>query len=232
MNTNLRAGQSVLDVAAGNGNATLAAARRFCKVLSTDYVPELLINGKERAQAEGFPVDFKVADAEDLTFENASFDNVMSTFGVMFAPNQAKVAQELSRVCKPGGKIGLVNWTPDSFIGELFKVMSSFITPPAGLNPPALWGTRAFIDDHFAESAKQIEFTEHTFSFVYQSAQHWLDVFRRFYGPTHKAFEALDTTKQQELAEEIFQLIDKHNQSEDNTMVVPSKYLEVVITLK
>jgi len=228
----LTAGASVLDVAAGNGNASLAAARRFCQVLSTDYVPELLQKARVRAEAEGFPMEFQTVDAENLPFQDRSFDNVISTFGVMFAPDQAQVAKELIRVCKPVGKIGLSNWTPDSFIGELFKVIGKFIAPPPGISSPALWGSEAFIHAHFSSDTESIAMTEREFHFVYQSPQHWLDVFRRFYGPTHKAFEAFDENKQRELAGEILELIGRFNQAQDGTMRVPSTYLEVVAVRK
>ena len=228
----LCAGQSVLDVAAGNGNASLAAARRFCRVLSTDYVPELLNKGKERARAEGFPIEFAVADAEDLGYDKNTFDCVVSTFGVMFAPNQSRVAKELIRVCKPGGKVGLANWTPDSFIGELFKIISSHIAPPPGLQSPARWGTNAFITEHFSKVASMIQSDARNFKFIYESPQHWLDVFRTYYGPTRKAFEALDAEGRAQLAKEILQLIDRFNQAKDGSMCVASTYLETVVTLK
>ena len=225
----LRSGQTVLDVAAGNGNATLAAARRFCKVVSTDYVDTLLQQSEQRANAEGLVIDYQLADAEELPFEGNKFDHVVSTFGVMFAPNQTAAAAELLRVCRAGGKIGLANWTPDGFIGQLFRIIGQYIPPPNGVQSPALWGTSTFLDHHFA-SAQHISIHNRQFHFRYQSADHWLDLFRTYYGPVHKAFAALDSSKAEGLADEIHGLIKANNVSQDQTMVVPSDYLEIVIT--
>ncbi len=226
----LRAGQSLLDVAAGNGNATLAAARRFCKVVSTDYVGALLEQAERRSLAEGLAVEYREADAEALPFENAQFDNVASTFGVMFAPDQAQSAAELLRVCKPGGKIGLVNWTPPGFIGQLFKTIGRYLPPPQGVNSPAAWGTRGFIEQHFGAAAERIEIRSRMFNFRYQSAQHWLDLFRTYYGPVHKAFAALDASRGEQLEQDILNLIESFNKAKDGTMLVPSEYLEIVVT--
>ena len=193
----LRAGERVLDVAAGNGNATLAAARRFAEVTSTDYVPALLDKGRERARAEGLAVRFQVADAEALPFDDASFDVVLSTFGVMFAPDHARAAREMLRVLRPGGRIGLANWTPEGFIGRLFKVIGAHVPPPAGVQSPALWGTEAHLAELFGARAAHIRCERRHFNFRYRSAAHWMQVFRDFYGPTHKAFAALDAPGQQ-----------------------------------
>src|SRR4029078_1203807 len=153
----LRAGQKVLDVAAGNGNATLAAARRWRHVTSSDYVETLLMRGRARAEAEGWDnIEFKYADAEALPFSDASFDAVLSTYGVLFTPNQAKAPPELSRGCKSGGKIGLANWTPEGFIGQIFKVIGKYLRPPAGVKSPALWGTRAHLHDLFGAQATPV----------------------------------------------------------------------------
>ncbi|MCE8016929.1 methyltransferase domain-containing protein [Halomonas sp. MCCC 1A17488] len=226
----LHAGQSVLDVAGGNGNASLAAARRFCKVVSTDYVEALLAKSARRAEAEGLAIDYQTADAENLPFGDATFDNVISTYGVMFTPNQAQAAAELCRVCRPGGKIGLANWTPAGFIGQLFKTVGRYVAPPAGVSSPAVWGTREFLDTHFGPHVQAIEAQPQHFTFRYQSPQHWLDVFSTYYGPTLKAFEALDDEAGQALRGEILTLIEAHNRATDGTMVVPSEYLEIVIT--
>ena len=228
----IRAGESVLDVAAGNGNATLAAARRFCKVVSTDYVEALLEQSKRRALAEGLAVEYQPADAESLPFGDAHFDNVVSTFGVMFSPNQAQSAAELLRVCKPGGKIGLVNWTPGGFIGQLFKIIGRYVPPPSGVVSPANWGTEAFVTEHFEAAAEHVQIRTGTFNFRYQSAQHWLDLFRTYYGPVHKAFAALTDEKAEQLASEIIVLIESLNGVQDGTMCVPSEYLEIVIRKK
>ncbi len=226
----LRSGQRVLDVAAGNGNFTLAAARRWADVVSTDYVPTLLARGEERAEAERLAVDFRTADAEDLPFGDASFDVVGSTFGVMFTPDQAKAASELMRVCRSGGKIGLANWTPDGFIGELFKVVGRHVPPPAGIRPPAQWGTRARLEELFGHGAAKIEATPRDFVFRYRSPEHWLEIFRDYYGPTHKAFAALGPDRGAAFARDLLELIGRRNVAADGTMVVPSAYLEVVIT--
>jgi SAM-dependent methyltransferase len=222
----LRAGQRVLDVAAGNGNATLAAARRWCDVLSTDYVGELLERGKARASAEGLAVQFQHADAENLPFENGAFDAVVSTFGVMFTPNQEKAAAELVRVCRPGGKIGLANWTPAGFIGQLFKVLGTYLPPAAGLKSPMLWGTEERLRELFRGHV--IEAERRNFVFRYHSPRHWLDTFRTYYGPMNKAFAALDAGKQTALAEDLAGLAARLNQG-DGSMAVKSEYLEVVI---
>ena len=226
----LKAGSKVLDVAAGNGMASLAAARRWCDVMSTDYVPALLERGRARAEAEGMAIEFREADAENLPFDNNSFDVVLSTFGVMFTPNQDKAAAELIRVCRPNGKIGLANWTPDGFIGQVFKTLGKYLPPPAGAKSPALWGTRERLAEMFGARAASIEAEERHFNFRYRSAAHFLDVFKTFYGPVLKAFAALDPAKQQELHNDLNALIVSMNRATNGSMVVPSKYLEVIIT--
>jgi len=225
----VRSNHKVLDVAAGNGNATLAAARRFADVTSTDYVPALLERGRERATAEGLPVTFREADAENLPFADASFDVVLSTYGVMFTPDQDKAAREMLRVLRPGGKIGLANWTPDGFIGALFKLIGGYLPPPAGAKSPALWGTEARLHDLFGAQAKSIYTTPRDFMFRYRSAQHWIDIFRTYYGPTHKAFLALDAEKQASLERELLALLGKFDRGGADGLVVPSTYLEIVI---
>ena len=226
----LRAGSKVLDVAAGNGMASLAAARRWCDVTSTDYVPALLECGRARASADGLPIEFIEADAEYLPFGDSEFDVVVSTFGVMFTPNQEKAASELLRVCKPGGRIGLANWTPEGFIGQVFKTLGKYLPPPSGAKSPALWGTRAALEEMFGAQSRSIKAEPRLFNFRYRSPEHFLDVFRTFYGPVLKAFAALDTTSQQNLRNDLHALIVRMNKSGDTTMVVPSEYLEVVIT--
>jgi SAM-dependent methyltransferase len=228
----LRAGERVLDVAAGNGNATLAAARRWCDVVSTDYVPSLLERGRARASAEGLQVQFEQADAENLPYTDRSFDAVMSTFGVMFTPDQDKAAAEMARVCKSGGRIGLANWTPTCFVGELFKTIPKYITPPAGVKSPALWGTEARLRELFGERIESIAIEQKNFVFRYHNAAHFLEVFRTFYGPLHKAFAALDADKQAALAADVIALAEKFNRATDGTLVAPSEYLEVVIRCK
>ena len=226
----LRAGQKVLDVAAGNGNSTLAAARRWCDVVSTDYVPALLERGRLRAVADGLSIEFKEADAEALPFADASFDAVVSTFGVMFTPDQDKAAAEMLRVCRSGGKIGLANWTPEGFIGQLFKTLGKYLPPPAGARSPALWGTPARITEMFGPSAQVINAVPRNFMFRYRSPEHFLEVFKNYYGPMLKAFAALDAANQQGLRDDLLALIGRMNRAEDGTMIVPSEYLEIVIT--
>ena len=225
----LRSGAHVLDVAAGNGNATLAAARRWCNVTSTDYVSTLLDSGRERARAEGHTIEFQEADAEALPFADGSFDIVMSTFGVMFTPNQDLAASELARVCRPGGKIGLANWTPESFVGQIFKTIGKYIPPPSGVKSPALWGTRARLDELFGKTALEIRVANREFVFRYQSPAHLIEVFRTYYGPMTKAYAALDADRQGALTEDLLGLIASRNRSGDRTLVLPSEYLEVVI---
>jgi ubiquinone/menaquinone biosynthesis C-methylase UbiE len=226
----LKSGSKVLDVAAGNGMVSLAAARRWCEVISTDYVPDLLERGKARAAAEGWSIKFMEADAEDLPFQDDQFDVVLSTFGVMFTPNQEQAAAELLRVCRPKGKIGLANWTPDGFIGQVFKTLGKYLPPPAGARSPAMWGTRTRLAEMFDAGASSIKAESRIFNFRYRSADHFLDVFRTYYGPVLKAFAALEPAKQEELQDDLHALIVRMNRSGDRTMVVPSEYLEVVIT--
>jgi SAM-dependent methyltransferase len=226
----LRAGQKVLDVAAGNGNASLAAARRWCDVVSTDYVPALLERGRTRAAADGLTIAFQEADAEALPFADGSFDVVVSTFGVMFTPNQERAAAELLRVCRAGGQIGLANWTPEGFIGQLFKTLGKYLPPPAGVRSPALWGTRERLSELFGSASISIKTESRYFNFRYRDAEHFVDVFKTYYGPLLKAFAALDPAKQAALREDLLALIARMNKATDNAMVVPSEYLEIVIT--
>lgn len=226
----IRAGERVLDVAAGNGNATLAAARRFANVTSTDYVPHLLEKGAARARAEGLNVWFEEADAENLPFADASFDVVLSTYGVMFTPDHNRCANEMLRTVRPGGRIGMANWTPEGFIGQLFRVIGAYVPPPGGLQSPALWGTEPHIVELFGPQAADIRCVRRHFNFRYRSAAHWIDVFRQFYGPTHKVYEALDAERQARLTTDITALLERLNVAGPHSLVVPSEYLEVVVT--
>ncbi|ODM77428.1 class I SAM-dependent methyltransferase [Bradyrhizobium elkanii] len=225
----LRGNQMVLDVAAGNGNATLAAARRFADVVSTDYVAALLERGRERAAAERLPVTFQEADAEKLPFADASFDVVLSTFGVMFTADQQQAANELRRVCRIGGKIGLASWTPEGFIGQVFKIIGKYVPPAPGVKSPALWGTEAHLGALFGPQAT-LDAKRRHFNFRYRSREHFLDIFRTYYGPVLKAFGAIDPVKQQLLAADMFSLMDQFNIARDGTLVIPGEYLEAVIT--
>jgi ubiquinone/menaquinone biosynthesis C-methylase UbiE len=226
----LHCDEQVLDVAAGNGNATLAAARRGGRVTSTDYVSTLLEQGAARASAEGLHVAFQTADAEALPFGDASFDVVLSTFGVMFSPDHALAAAEMGRVCKPGGRIGLANWTPDSLVGRMFKVLGRQLPPPAGVLAPSLWGVESHLHTLFGEGAARIQVTPRSFNFRYRSAAHFVDVFRQWYGPVHKAFAALPAEQAQVLQHDLIELLNETNTAGAASLVVPSAYLEVVIT--
>jgi ubiquinone/menaquinone biosynthesis C-methylase UbiE len=226
----LRCDEQVLDVAAGNGNATLAAARRGCRVTSTDYVASLLEHGAERAHADGLKVSFQVADAEALPFGDAQFDSVLSTFGAMFSPDQGRAAAEMARVCKPGGRIGLASWTPDSLVGHMFKVLGRQLPPPAGVQPPSLWGVETHLQSLFGDSAASLQVTPRVFNFRYRSAAHFVDVFRQWYGPVHKAFAALPTDRAEMLEHDLIELLDEMNTAGAGSLVVPSAYLEAVIT--
>jgi len=225
----VRAGQKVLDVAAGNGNVSLAAARRWCDVVATDYVPALLSRARERAAAERLDIEFREADAEALPFDDGSFDVVVSTFGVMFTADQDKAAAELLRVCRPGGKIGLANWTPEGFVGQIFKTIGKHLPPPAGVKSPALWGTKTRIAEFFDAQSSSIDIEPRTYVFRYRSPEHWLQVFRTYYGPVLKAFAALEPQAQAALEADMLSLVARFNQSGDDGVVVPGEYLEVVI---
>jgi ubiquinone/menaquinone biosynthesis C-methylase UbiE len=228
----LRATDRVLDVAAGNGNASLAAARHFADVTSTDYVPELLEQGRMRAEAEGLPVAFQVADAEALPFADASFDVVLSTFGVMFAPDQERAASELVRVVRPGGRSGLANWTPEGFVGKMFKLTAAHLPPPAGLRSPMEWGSEPRLVELLGPHATDIRTTRRTYTFRYRSAEHWIEVFRTWFGPIHKAFAALDEEGRKAFHSALRALLERSGRSDGNGggLCVPAEYLEVVVT--
>jgi ubiquinone/menaquinone biosynthesis C-methylase UbiE len=227
----LRSNQRVLDIAAGNGNATLAAARRFAEVVSTDYVGTLLDRGRERAEAERLQITFQQADAENLPFADATFDVVLSTFGVMFTPNQELAAAEMLRVCRPGGKIGMANWTPEGFIGRLFKTIGKYVPPAPGVKSPVLWGSKAHLDLLFGANAAVAALSQ-KFVFRYKSPEHWVKIFRTYYGPVLKTFAAINANARQALEDDLHALLDEFNVAEDGTLVVPGEYLEVVITKK
>jgi ubiquinone/menaquinone biosynthesis C-methylase UbiE len=225
----LRSGAQVLDVAAGNGNATLAAARRFAHVTSTDYVPALLERGRDRAKAEGLDVTFEVADAEALPYPDASFDVVLSTFGVMFAPDHERSAREMLRVCRSKGRIGLVSWTPQGFLGDLFRTVARHVPPPPGVRSPLLWGTTDHLQQLFA-GATSIQHEKRIFAFRYESAEHFVEVFRTFYGPVLKAFAALDANGQAALETDLLSLLRSADRGDASGLVVPAEYLETIIT--
>ena len=224
----VRSGQKVLDVATGSGNTAISAARRHAETTGLDYVPSLVEQAKERARAEGLDVAFEVGDAENLPHPDASFDVVLSTVGVMFAPDQEKAAAELLRVTRPGGKIGLVNWTPDGFIGNMLKTVGRLVPPPAGIKPPPLWGTEERLRELLGEGVSSLETARRTYVFRYLSAEHMIRTFRTYYGPVHKAFEALGADGGGTLEADLKRLIQQWNTSTDGTALLPSDYLEAV----
>jgi SAM-dependent methyltransferase len=223
----LEAGSRVLDVACGNGNAALAAARRFCDVTGLDYVPALLEGAAARARAELLPLDLVEGDCEHLPFADGHFDAAVSTFGIMFAPNQEQAAREIVRVVKPGGAIGLANWTPEGFVGQLLKTVGKHVPPPPGVASPIYWGSEARLRELFP-GVRSLRIERKTFAFRYQSTDHFIDIFRRFYGPTYKAFGALDPEGQARLAGDIAAMSAAFNRSK-GAFVAPAEYLEVVI---
>ncbi|MBK7878403.1 MAG: methyltransferase domain-containing protein [Planctomycetes bacterium] len=225
----IRPGERVLDVATGHGNTALAAARRFARVTGVDYVPALLARARERAAIERLDVDFQDGDAEALPFPDASFDVVTSSFGVMFAPDQARAASELVRVCKPGGRIALASWTPSSPIAEMFRTTGRFLPPPPGLVPPATWGDEAHLRELFGAALRSIESETRAFTFRFASFQHWMEVMGGYYGPVRKAFEALEPVKRAELAAEIERVMRARSRAMDASIVFPSEYLASVI---
>ena len=221
------AGSQVLDVAAGNGNASLAAARRGCAVTAADYVEALLAGAQRRADAEGLPLTTRVADAENLPFEDASFDTVLSTFGVMFVPNPDRAAGEMIRVTRPGGRIGLTNWTPTGFIGRMFKIVGAHVPPPAGIPSPLAWGTEERLAELFGDDAK-VDIVRRHFVFRYTSADHFFETFKTYYGPTLKAWGTLDEEGRTSFRNQLVALANECNRDTSGALAAPSEYLEVV----
>jgi SAM-dependent methyltransferase len=224
-------GARVLDVAAGNGNVSLAAARRRAHVIASDYVSDLLERAAARAEADGLPLETRVADAENLPFADDTFDIVLSTFGVMFAPNQEQAAAEMARVCRPGGRIGLANWTPDGFVGQMLKAVGRHVPPPSGVQSPALWGTEPRLSEIFGGRISKLDVAERTFVFRYTSVDEWVDVFTSTYGPFVTALGALDDAGKASLTDALRDLATEHNTSTDGTARIPGTYLEVVATV-
>jgi SAM-dependent methyltransferase len=225
----LHSTERVLDVATGSGNAALAAARRGCEVVGVDYVPALLDRARRRADAEGVVATFVEGDAEDLPFDDASFDAVASVFGAMFAPDQERTTAQLARVTRPGGRIGLAAWTPDGFIGQLFKTNSKHVPPPAGLRSPVLWGTEARLRELFGDSLAELWVEKRYYTFRAASPAAFIADWKRWYGPTLKAFDAVGEAGTPALEDDILDLIARFNRATDGTMVVPSEYLDTVI---
>ena len=227
-NLDLQPGERVLDIASGSGNVALAAARRFCDATGTDYVPDLLDRGRMRAEAEGLPVNFEVADAENLPYDDASFDVVTSVIGVMFAPDQQQAAQEMLRVCRSGGKIGMANWTPESFAGDLFKIVAKHVPPPPGMTPPTVWGTEDGLENLLGDGVESVQINRHHYSLRYWSVDHFIDFHRTYFGPIKAAYEALDASGQERLTRDLIDTVMERNRSGSDTVVADSEYLEVV----
>lgn len=228
----LRAGQKVLDVATGSGNTAISAARRNCEATGMDYVPELVEYARRRAETEHMEISFDVGDAEELPYADASFDVALSTFGVMFAPNQEKAANELLRVCKPGGKIGLANWTPEGYAGAMFRTIGKHVPPPPGIKPPPLWGTEERLKELFGDEIFSLDAKRRSFVFRFLSVKHYVEYFRTYFGPMRKAFESLDEAGKEALAKDLEELLESRNVSGDGTLVASSEYLEVVASRK
>ncbi len=224
----LRSGDTVLDVATGSGNTAISAARRFCDVTGSDLAPESIEHARRRAEAEGMEITFEVGDAEELPYDDGSFDVVLSTIGVMFAADQEKAASELLRVCRSGGKIGLANWAPDGFVGQMLKTVGKHVSPPPGLKPPPLWGTEMRLQELLGDGVSSLQTTRRVYNFRYPSVEHFVAWFREYYGPTVRAFAALDPDGQDALKRDLEELLHDRNTSGDETVVVPSDYLEVV----
>lgn len=228
----LRAGQKVLDVATGSGNAVLSAARRGCEATGIDYVPALIERARERATVERLPARFEVGDCEEIPFPDKSFDVVLSVYGSMFAPNQEKAAQELIRVCRPGGRIGMANWTPGGFWGRTFGLVAKYVPPPEGLRPPPEWGTEKRLKELFGGATSSIHIAERSALFRYRNSGHWIEVFRTYFGPIMRVLETLDDKRRAEFLAELDDLLNRFNRSDDDTLVVSADYLEVVMTKK
>jgi SAM-dependent methyltransferase len=224
----LHAGWRVLDVATGSGNAAIAAARLGCTAVGVDYVPALIERGRLRAAAERLDVELLEGDAEALPFPDDSFDAVMSVFGSMFAPDHARAAAELLRVSRPGGTIALASWTPDGFIGELFRTVASHVPPPAGVQSPMLWGTEGHLRELFGDCIESLEVTERVFTFRFRSAEDFVTFFRRWYGPTLKAFAALEGEARNALESDLVALARRYDRLGTDAVAIPAAYTEAV----
>jgi ubiquinone/menaquinone biosynthesis C-methylase UbiE len=224
----VHAGERVLDVAAGAGNTALAAARRWADVTCTDYVPDLLVHAEQRAGAEGLPLRTEVADVQALPYPDDSFDVVTSTFGAMFAPDQEATARELVRVLRPGGRLGLANWTPQSWVGEQFRLQAAYLPPPAGVRPPSQWGTRSRLDELFGEQVSDLEATERYIDLVHHSTAGLFGLFRDWFGPVATVLASVDAERAEAFRRDWITLSDEHNIATDGTCEIPSPYLQVV----
>jgi SAM-dependent methyltransferase len=226
----LHAGWRVLDVATGSGNAAIAAARLGCEAVGVDYVPHLLERGRARAIAEGLDVELREGDAEELPFPDASFDAVTSVFGCMFAPDHPRAANELLRVTRPGGRIALASWTPGGFIGDLFRTMATHVAPPTGVPAPMEWGDEGRLRALLGDGVTSLRSAERTFTFRFGSAAAFVEFFRLWYGPTLKAFAALDAEGQQALERDMIALVERHDRLAGEAVAIPATYLESVAT--
>jgi SAM-dependent methyltransferase len=228
----LRAGEKVLDVATGSGNAALSAARRNCEASGIDYVPALIERARQRAAVENLPAKFETGDCEQIPHADASFDVVLSVYGSMFAPDAVKAAQELLRVCRPGGRIGLANWTPDGFWGQTFGLVGKYLPPPAGVRPPAEWGTEKRLAELFGHAAASTRIARRSALFRFRSSAHWIEVFSRYFGPIIRVRETLDDARRKDFLAELDATLNRFNKSGDGTLMVSAEYLEVVMERK
>jgi ubiquinone/menaquinone biosynthesis C-methylase UbiE len=225
----LQPGERVLDIACGTGNLTIPAAKSGAKVTGQDFAPNLLEQGRAWAKAEGLPIQFDENDAEALPYDDASFDTIMTMFGAMFTPRPDVTAAELARTCRPGGRIAMANWTPSGFIGQMFKIVGKHVPPAPGMPSPLLWGDEAAVGERFNSSVAGLKLTRRSISFHFPfSASEVVECFRRYYGPTYKAFDALDEKGQAALYQELAQHWSAHNQSKNGATQVESEYLEVL----
>jgi SAM-dependent methyltransferase len=221
-------GQRVLDVACGSGNTALAAARRGAEVTGLDYVPALLERAAVRAQAEGLVMELVEGDAQALQFDDGSFDVVLSTFGAMFAPDQQKVADELLRVCRPGGIVGMANWTPGSFVDDLFRVTAQFAPPPPGVRPATEWGRGVRLHELFGERVISLHLSDQVTCQRVPSTDGWIELMRSYYGPTHKTFAALDAESAELYTERLREVINRYNRATDGTVMTAQHYVNVI----
>jgi SAM-dependent methyltransferase len=226
----LRAGHKVLDVAAGSGNTALSAARRGCEAVGIDYVPALIERARQRAAVDRLPARFEVGDCEAIPCPDGSFDVVLSVFGSIFTPRQEKAAQELLRVCRPGGTIGMANWTPDGFWGQAFGLQARYIPPPPELRSPIEWGTEPRLRELFADAIGSLHITKRSALFRYRSSAHWIEVFSTYFGPVMRTLEALDEQRRRAYLADLDATLNRFNGSGDDTLMVSADYLEVVMT--
>lgn len=223
-------GDRVLDVACGSGTAALIAARRYCEVVGIDYVPGLIERAERRAAADGFDIDFRVADAQALPFPDASFDVILSVYGVQFAPDQERAASEMLRVCRPGGSIGLATPIRNGWSGDFFATNAKYMPPPPGVHPPLRWGTEAGLDELLGAATSSIHSEERTALQYYRSVDHAVDVFLSYFGPAIWASNASDEKASQGLRNDLHAVFNRYNRATDGTAVIENRYLLTVAT--